>query len=181
MFLLFIVGVNITIAGIPSESPLPPTSLTSIPSDTNISLMWSHSDECFENCTFMYEVTWQQSGDGSSLRNATTTDTSYTIEGLTPGTSYEIGVMTTVYCTCITSRSEGILTLGTVRTLPHQLQGMYIHNTILLIAEIRMHGYCTYIWCFVHLSSFYTKFRICYVNLCWWVYYILYISTTPTP
>ena len=54
--------------------------------------MWSHSDECFENCTFMYEVTWQQSGDGSSLRNTTTTETSYTIEGLTPGTSYEIGV-----------------------------------------------------------------------------------------
>ena len=79
----------------PSESPLPPTSLTSVPSDTSISLMWSHSDECFESCTFMYEVTWQQSGDGSSLRNtckATTTETSYIIEGLTPGTSYEIGV-----------------------------------------------------------------------------------------
>ena len=40
----------------------------------------------------MYEVTWQQSGDGSSLRNTTTTGTSYTIEGLSPGTSYEIGV-----------------------------------------------------------------------------------------
>ena len=40
----------------------------------------------------MYEVTWQQSGDGSSLRNTTTTETSYTIEGLTPGTSYEIEV-----------------------------------------------------------------------------------------
>ena len=75
-----------------SESPLPPTSLIFIPSDTSISLMWSHSDECFENCTFVYEVTWQQSGDGSSLRNTTTTETSYTIEGLTPGTSYEIGV-----------------------------------------------------------------------------------------
>ena len=49
------------------------------------------------NCTFMYEVIWQQSGDGSSLRNTTTTETSYTIEGLTPGTSYEIGVR--VYCT----------------------------------------------------------------------------------
>ena len=34
----------------------------------------------------MYEVTWQQSGDGSSLRNTTTT------ECLTPGTSYEVGV-----------------------------------------------------------------------------------------
>ena len=55
--------------------------------------MWSHSDECFENCTFMYEVTWQQSGDGSSLRNTTTNETSYTIEGLTSGTSYEIGVV----------------------------------------------------------------------------------------
>ena len=83
---------SITIAGIPLESPLPPTSLTSIPSDTSISVMWSHSDECFENCTFMYEVTWQQSGDGSSLRNTITTETFYTIEGLTPGTSYDIGV-----------------------------------------------------------------------------------------
>ena len=54
--------------------------------------MWTHSDECFENCTFMYEVTWQQNGDGSSLRNTTTTETFYTIEGLTPGTSYEIGI-----------------------------------------------------------------------------------------
>ena len=44
----------------------------------------------------MYEVTWQQSGDGSSLRNITTTETSYIIEGLTPGTSYEIGFGT--YC-----------------------------------------------------------------------------------
>ena len=83
---------SITIAGIPSESPLPPTSLTSIPSDTSIPLMWSHSDECFENCTLMYEVSWQQSGDESSLRNTTTTETSYTIEGITPDTPYEIGV-----------------------------------------------------------------------------------------
>ena len=58
--------------------------------------MWSHSDECFENCTFMYEVTWQQSEGGSSLRNTTTTETSYTIEGLTPGIFYEVGVR--VYC-----------------------------------------------------------------------------------
>ena len=79
-----------------SESPLPPTSLTSVPSHTSISLMWSHSDEYFENCTFMYEVTWQQSGVGSNLRNTTTTETSYTTENLTPGTSYEIGVG--VYC-----------------------------------------------------------------------------------
>ena len=40
----------------------------------------------------MYEVSWQQSGDGSSLRNTTTTEIYNTIEGLTPGTSYEIGV-----------------------------------------------------------------------------------------
>ena len=40
----------------------------------------------------MYEVTWQQSGDESSLRNTTTTETFYTIEGLIPSTSYEIGV-----------------------------------------------------------------------------------------
>ena len=40
----------------------------------------------------MYEVSWQQSGDGSSLRNTTTTETSYIIENLTPGASYEIGV-----------------------------------------------------------------------------------------
>ena len=89
---MYIINAYCSPANIPSESPLPPTSLTSIPSDTTISLMWSHSDECFENCTFMYEVTWQQSGDGSSLSNTTTTETSYTIEGLTPGASYEIGV-----------------------------------------------------------------------------------------
>ena len=75
--------------------------------------MWSHSDECFENCTFMYEVTWQQSGDGSSLRNTTTTETSYTIEGVTPGVSYEIGVG--LYCRENTNiRSEIILILITL-------------------------------------------------------------------
>ena len=101
-------------SGILSESPLAPTSLTSIPSDTRISLMWSHSDECFENCTFMYEVTWQQSGDGSSLRNITTTETSYTIEGLTPGTSYEIGVG--AYCR-EDSNIKGKRNVTTTRTL----------------------------------------------------------------
>ena len=55
--------------------------------------MWFHSDECFENCTFMYEVTWQQSGDGS---NITTNERFCTIEGLTPGTSYEIEIR--AYC-----------------------------------------------------------------------------------
>ena len=112
------------IANISSESPLPPTSLTSVPSDTSISLMWSHSDECFENCTFMYEVTWQQSGDGSSLRNTTTTETSYSIEVLTPGTSYEIGVG--AYCnenvnisskrnvTVTTTSSKNFIKLSTV-------------------------------------------------------------------
>ena len=69
--------------------PLPPNSLSLTPSDTSVSLMWSHSDEYFENCTFMYEVTWKQSGDKSSLRNTITTARFYTIEGLTSGTSYE--------------------------------------------------------------------------------------------
>ena len=101
------------VVNIPSESPLPPTSLTIVPSDTSISLMWSHSDECFENCTFMYEVTWQQSGDGSSLGNTTTTETSYIIEGLTPGTSYEIGVG--AYCEEVLNiRSDVIVFLTTL-------------------------------------------------------------------
>ena len=51
--------------------------------------MWSHSDECFENCTFLYEVAWRQA---SGSVKATTTLTSYTIEGIVPGTIYEIGV-----------------------------------------------------------------------------------------
>ena len=42
----------------------------------------------------MYEVTWEQSGDRSSLGNITTTETSYTIQGLTPDISYKIGVGT---------------------------------------------------------------------------------------
>ena len=84
--------------------------------------MWSHSDECFEKCTFMYEVTWQQSGDGSSLRNTTTTETSYTIEGLTPDTSYEIGVR--AYCRKdLNIRSDIIL--SSVTTINDRL-GMYI-------------------------------------------------------
>ena len=60
-------------------------------------MMWSHSDECFENCTIVYEVTWQQSGDGSSLRKATTNETYYIIDDLTP-TIYLIGVDAIAYC-----------------------------------------------------------------------------------
>ena len=72
----------------------------------------------------MYEVTWQQSGDGSSLRNTTTTETSYTIEGLTPGTSYEIGVG--AYCReDLNIRSD--IKLSSVTTINDQL-GMYIFN-----------------------------------------------------
>ena len=126
-----IVSVNITIAGIPSESPLPPTSLTSIPSHTSISLIWSHSDECFENCTFMYEVTWQQSGDGSSLRNTTTTETSYTIEGLTPGTSYEIEIG--AYCREYLNTGSYIK-LSTVTTINDQL-GMSIFNMYISVSD----------------------------------------------
>ena len=57
--------------------------------------MWSHSDECFENCTFTYEVTWRQR---SVSVKSVTIKTSYTIEGLTPGTSYEIGIRSRAYC-----------------------------------------------------------------------------------
>ena len=78
--------------------------------------MWSHSDECFENCTFMYEVTWQQNGDGSSLWNTATNETSYTIEGLTPDTSYEIGVG--AYCKENASiRSDQNVTTARARTI----------------------------------------------------------------
>ena len=40
----------------------------------------------------MYEVTWQQIGNGPSLRKTTTAETSYIIKDLAPGTSYEIGI-----------------------------------------------------------------------------------------
>ena len=70
----------------------------------------------------MYEVTWQQSGDGSSLRNTITTETSYTIEGLTPDTSYDIGVG--AYCKeDLNIRSD--IKLSSVTTINDQL-GMYI-------------------------------------------------------
>ena len=72
----------------------------------------------------MYEVTWQQSGDGSSLRNTTTTETSYTIEDLTPGTSYEIGVG--AYCKeDLNIRSD--IKLSSVTAINDQL-GMSIFN-----------------------------------------------------
>ena len=61
----------------------------------------------------MYEVSWQQSGDGSSLRNITT-ETSYTIEGLAPGASYEIGVG--AYCKEYqTFSSVIIITIGKLK------------------------------------------------------------------
>ena len=96
--------------------------------------MWSHSDECFENCTFMYEVTWQQSGDGSSLRNTTTTETSYTIEGLNPCTSYEIGVG--AYCKeDLNIRSD--TKLSSVTTINDQL-GMSIFNMYIRMCQYRV-------------------------------------------
>ena len=70
-------------------------------------------DECFENCTFIYEVTWQQSGDGSSLGNTTTTETSYTIEGLTPSISYEIGIR--AYCRENSSIRSELVRLSAIR------------------------------------------------------------------
>ena len=85
--------------------------------------MWSHSDECFENCTFMYEVTWQQ-GSSSVKSVTTTTETSYTIEGLTPGTSYEIGVG--VYCREDLNTGSDIK-LSSVTAINDQL-GMSIFN-----------------------------------------------------
>ena len=63
----------------------------------------------------MYEVTWQQSENGSNLRNTTTTETSYTIEGLTPGTSYEIGIG--AFCKENTTIKSGIQ-IGVYETLP---------------------------------------------------------------
>ena len=93
-------------------------------SNNAIAIQWSHSDECFENCTFMYEVTWQQSGDGSSLGNTTTTETSYTVEGLTSGTSYEIGVG--AYCREDPSiRSEEVI-ISTKLPVLYTNSGMYI-------------------------------------------------------
>ena len=84
-----------------------PAELNVDPQSTSISLSWEYYNNCsLTSCTFMYEVTWQQSENGSNLRNTTTTETSYTIEGLTPGTSYKIGVGT--YCKeNPTIRSEG--------------------------------------------------------------------------
>ena len=87
--------------------------------------MWSHSDECFENCTFMYEVTWQQGS--SSVKSVTmTTETSYTIEDLTPGTSYEIGVG--AYCKeDLNIRSD--IKLSSVTAINDQLS-MYIFQCV---------------------------------------------------
>ena len=82
----------------------------------SISLSWEYYNNCsLTNCTFMYEVTWQQSGDGSSLRGTTTTvtETLYTIEGLTPATSYEIGVG--AYCKENTTNG---IQIGLFQTLP---------------------------------------------------------------
>ena len=71
----------------------PPAELNVGPQSTSISLSWEYYNNCsLTRCTIMYEATWQQSGDGSSFWNTATTETSYTIENLTPGTSYEIGV-----------------------------------------------------------------------------------------
>ena len=74
----------------------------------------------------MYEVTWQQR---ASLRDITTTETSYTIEGLTPGTSYEIGVG--AYCredpnirSEITNRSTTTETRKCIK--PSIVQSLYI-------------------------------------------------------
>ena len=77
----------------------------------------------------MYEVIWQQSGDGSSLRNTITTETSYTIKGLTPGTSYEIGVGT--YCKENPNIRRDIK-LSSVTTINDQL-GMYIFNVYISV------------------------------------------------
>ena len=80
----------------------------------------------------MYEVTWQQSGDGSSLRNTATTETFYTIEGLTPGTSYEIGVG--AYCKEDFNIRSGGSNFSSVTTKNDQL-GMCIYSILFANVE----------------------------------------------
>ena len=71
----------------------------------------------------MYEVTWQQ-GSSSVKSVITTTETSYTIEDLTPGTSYEIGVG--AYCKeDLNIRSD--IKLSSVTAINDQLS-MYVFN-----------------------------------------------------
>ena len=46
----------------------------------------------------MLEIMWQESKDGSVLRNTTTTEASYTIEDLTPSATYDIHILYIVIC-----------------------------------------------------------------------------------
>ena len=59
--------------------------------EDKVTLQWFHRDECYKECNFVYKVKWQD-----KLFN--TTETSYTIEGIASGTSYEIGVSLRAYC-----------------------------------------------------------------------------------
>ena len=70
---------------------LPPTSLSLKECDRSVTVDWSNREECFENCTYTFEVTWKQEGD-VTWKSDSTNKTSYIIKGLTPGSSYEAGV-----------------------------------------------------------------------------------------
>ena len=70
---------------------LPPTSLSLQECDRSVTVDWSNREECFENCTYTFEVTWKQEGS-EAWKSDTTNKTSYIIKGLTQGSSYDAGV-----------------------------------------------------------------------------------------
>ena len=61
--------------------------------------MWSHSDMCFENCTFMYEVTWRVLPEYiSESPKAITNETFYTIQHIPYDPESSIEVLISAFC-----------------------------------------------------------------------------------
>ena len=70
--------------------PGPPV-VTVTTTDSSIKLIWNTTLHCFESEMFTFVVIWNEIGSWTSA-NVTTSSSPYTISGLQPGTTYQIGV-----------------------------------------------------------------------------------------
>ena len=76
-----------------SERPLSPEVTVTDSAPYTIVLTLDHSEVCFEDYTFHYEISWSRADGEWSLPVEVPLIPSYTITGLSPGSEYRVRVL----------------------------------------------------------------------------------------